>query len=221
MDARHQRDGRKVQGTGEHIYGKWQFFKMDIATEKIEKVKEGRALLEIGTARVIESVRSSDARRAYFGFSYHSHTANQDVQYFDAIEELKKGAKVFTRKAVYWAVHTAPTGLNGELMEVARQQLIAFAVIMNGETIGLRWLSVIDKAFEAAMRNTSIKFDGTVLFFISGSGKTRYVTKFGCHETCDCHGQISWHFALFELLKRYGVLANNVANSVRPFRRAA
>jgi hypothetical protein len=218
-DRRNQRDGRKLQGTGEHIYGKWQFFKMDLATERIEEIKLAKAGLEINTAvfmqGIISNVRQSDKR-----YSYFSSQNQKDVDFFCAVEELKKGSKVFTRKACYWAVHTAPTGYNGELMEIARQQLIAFAVVMNGEAEGVRWLSVIDKAFDASMRNTSIKFNGTVLSFIS-SGKSRYVTKFGCHSTCDCHGQISWHFALFELLKRYSRLANNVANWVRPFRRAA
>jgi len=106
MDRRHQRDGRKAQGTGEHIYAKWEFFKMNLMTEKIEEIKEGRALLEICTAQVIDSVRSSDARRKYFGFSYDSRAEGRDVDYFNALDELKRGAKIYTKNFIYWAAHT-------------------------------------------------------------------------------------------------------------------
>jgi len=217
MDARHQRDGRKVQGTGEHIYGKWQFFKMNLMTGKTETIKLAKAGLEINTEifmqGIIANTRQSEKRYEYF-------TTNnfKDVDWFNAMEELKKGSRIYTNKAVYWAVHTAPRKFNPDLLHIAKCQLIAFAVVMNGETDGIRWIHAAEKAFDVAINNDTVEFDGELLTFRSlTSGKTRMITKFGCFDSCDCGNQPSYHRALFELFKRYAALGNNV----RCFRRAA
>lgn len=122
-DRRHQRDGRSswnkdFQNTAAKIYGIWNFYKMNLETSKTEPIKEGRALLEIGTAQVVESVRRSPARRAHFGFSYHS-AEKGDVDYFDAVAELKRGAKIYTPKFVYWAILSLPAEAGVKVLQAA------------------------------------------------------------------------------------------------------
>lgn len=122
-DRRHQRNGRSnwneaFQKTAAKIYGVWNFYKMNLETGKTEPIKEGRALLEIGTARVVESVRSSPARRAHFGFSYHS-AEKGDVDYFNAVAELKRGAKIYTPKFVYWAILSLPAKAEAKVQQAA------------------------------------------------------------------------------------------------------
>ena len=112
-DRRHQRDfsrsdyNKSSQAFYERIYGKWEFFKEDIQTGRVEKVKVGKAGLEINTAifrqGIIGNVRQSDVR-----FSYFTNNGLKDVDWFSAVDELKKGAKIWTAKAVYWAVFTPP-----------------------------------------------------------------------------------------------------------------
>jgi hypothetical protein len=117
MDRRHQRDGRSdwnrgFQSLGERISGKWLFFKMNLETGKTENLKEGKALLEISTVnfkqRIVESVRTSPRRKMYFSNSYLSTDTRRDVDWFDSIAEMKRGGKIFTPTAVYWAKHQKP-----------------------------------------------------------------------------------------------------------------
>ena len=122
-DRRHQRNGKnewneRFQKTAATIYGVWNFYRMNLETGKTEPIKEGRALLEIGTARVVESVRSSPARRAHFGFAYHS-SEQKDVDYFDAVAELKRGAKIYTPKFVYWAILSLPAKAEAQVSQAA------------------------------------------------------------------------------------------------------
>lgn len=85
----------------------------------------------------------------------------------------------------------------------ANAQLIASKVLLCDETDGARWIKATEKAFTEILENDTIEFDGEILTFVSRqSGKTRIVTKHGCHESCDCGGQISYHISIWELLSR-------------------
>ncbi len=121
-DLRHQRDfsraeyNQRSQAFYERVYGVWTFYKMNLATGKTETVKLAKAGLEINTAiflkGIISNVRLSEKRSAYF-----AETNSKDVDWFCAVEEMKKGAKVWTPQAVYWAAFTAPAKREVQTMQ--------------------------------------------------------------------------------------------------------
>lgn len=122
-DRRQQKDGRSnwstdAQNLGEILFGVWKFWKQDLTTGRIVEIKLSRAGLEINTAIFMEkimcNVRQSQAR-----FNYFTERNEKDVDWFNAVDELKKGARVYTTKAVYWATHTYPAKAEATLQAAA------------------------------------------------------------------------------------------------------
>jgi len=96
---------------------------------------------------------------------------------------------------------------NNDLMKKAKSQTMANLVCLSGEGEGSKWFSAIVKAATELRENNSLSFDReneTLTFVSRFSGKTRIVTKFGCHRvSCECGNGISYHRSLFEIIKRY------------------
>lgn len=96
--------------------------------------------------------------------------------------------------------------MNDEYTQQAFKELVNLAVLM-GEEAGTRRIAALHKAADQIAHNTTIRFNGYRLTFVSAaSGKTRNVTRFGCSDLCDCGNQPSYHQALFDILKRAGEL---------------
>lgn len=129
-DRRHQKDGRSnwskdFQAVCKNIYGEWKFYKMNLTTGSTETVKEVKARMEINTANlqepIIRSVRFSPIRRKFFtekGLAYFSRINGGDVDEFSAIDEMKRGAKIYTPDFVYWAEHFKPMKAQAEIQSL-------------------------------------------------------------------------------------------------------
>ncbi|HEY0658054.1 MAG TPA: hypothetical protein VGD05_06255 [Pyrinomonadaceae bacterium] len=92
---------------------------------------------------------------------------------------------------------------NAKQLQTATAQVTA-AKLLEGETTGARWIAAIEKGVKEIKENPTVDFSGDVLRFVSReSGKQRLVTKFGCHQSCECGNQISYHQAIFAVLTRY------------------
>jgi hypothetical protein len=96
--------------------------------------------------------------------------------------------------------------LEHKLLKQATAQVLANQLTY-GEEHGARAWKAIAKAEIELKENGSISFENSTLTFVSRfSAKQRMVTAAGCHESCDCTGQYSYHKALFDILTRYNEL---------------
>lgn len=85
--------------------------------------------------------------------------------------------------------------------EDAFRQVYAEKVLLADEETATKWHNALFKAMTELESNPTVKFVGGVLNFTSSaSGKERFVTAHGCHKSCDCKGEISYHRAMFEIL---------------------
>jgi hypothetical protein len=95
----------KLPKTEYKPFPKWIFFKE--VDGKAKRIKEGFAMLEITLSDAVKSTRISPTRGQHFSNAYESTCPNRDVDFFNAVAEMKGGAKIYTDKAVYYAKNVA------------------------------------------------------------------------------------------------------------------
>lgn len=145
----------------------------------------------------------------YFTFDGETfHIVKDGFEVYQARVNKGEGMKRATEKVaslspVQLSLVQPQTNGEVELLVRAQTQLIGWITLFCDEKDGARWMASAEKGFTEILENDSITFENGVLRFVSrDSGKLRFVTSAGCHETCDCGNGISYHAGMFQLLTR-------------------